>query len=399
MGCLISVLLRACLVACLLEGAVDKTVLRIHDSRLAVLARLLLDAGGGVVAMGEDLLGVGHGGDILLHLLVVLQKFDSEVAGGIALAQVDLLLEVLLHVADAVLNLVTVVDMDMSRVGMVALHALVEADDGMEEFLHTAPRGEDRGHHRYAEEAGELLHAEGVAPLLGLVVHIERTDHGDVHVDELGGEVEIALEVTGVDDVDDEVGRMVDELLANVEFLWRIGRKRVGAGEIDQLDMVALILGEARLRIDRDATVVAHALMGAGGEIEERGLAAVGIADQGHVDVAPLLHRRVLQLLGREGLVEGRAGVGLDGRKRLALVLAFQSAGLLQRDDLDEVGLTVAQANLVAHHLVFHGVLERRVEQHVHLLALDESHLDNTLAEATMAADADDDSLLSCLEF
>ena len=163
--------------------------------------------------------------------------------------------------------------------------------------------------------------------------------------------------------------------------------------------MVALILGEARLRIDRDATVVAHALMGAGGEIEERGLAAVGIADQGHVDVAPLLHRRVLQLLGREGLVEGRAGVGLDGRKRLALVLAFQSAGLLQRDDLDEVGLTVAQANLVAHHLVFHGVLERRVEQHVHLLALDESHLDNTLAEATMAADADDDSLLSCLEF
>ena len=322
----------------------------------------------------------------------MLQKFDSEVAGGIALAQVDLLLEVLLHIADAVLDLVTVVDVDMARVGMVALYALVEADDGMEEFLHTAPRGEDRGHHRHAEEAGELLHAEGVAPLLGLVVHIERTDHGDVHVDELGGEVEIALEVTGVDDVDDEVGRMVDELLANVEFLWRIGREGVGAGEIDKLDMVALILGEARLRIDRDATVVAHALMGAGGEIEERGLAAVGIADQSHVDVAPLLHRRVLQLLRR-------AGVGLDGRKRLALVLAFQSTGLLQRDDLDEVGLTVAQANLVAHHLVFHGVLERRVEQHVHLLALDESHLDNTLAEATMAADADDDSLLSCLEF
>ena len=113
-GCLIGVLLRARLVACLLEGAVDKTVLRIHDGRLAVLARLLLDAGGGVVAMGEDLLGVGHGGDILLHLLVVLQKFDGEVTGGIALAQVDLLLEVLLHVADAVLDLVTVVDMDMA---------------------------------------------------------------------------------------------------------------------------------------------------------------------------------------------------------------------------------------------------------------------------------------------
>ena len=398
-GCLIGILLRACLVACLLEGAVDKTVLRIHDSRLAVLARLLLDAGGGVVAMGEDLLGVGHGGDILLHLLVVLQKFDSEVAGGIALAQVDLLLEVLLHIADAVLDLVTVVDVDMARVGMVALHALVEADDGMEEFLHTAPRGEDRGHHRYAEEAGELLHAECVAPLLGLVVHIERTDHGDVHVDELGGEVEIALEVAGVDDVDDEVGRMVDELLANVEFLWRIGREGVGAGEIDQLDMVALILGEARLRIDRDATVVAHALMGAGGEIEERGLAAVGIADQGHVDVAPLLHRRVLQLLRREGACRRASRRRPRWAKAARPILAFQSAGLLQRDDLDEVGLTVAQANLVAHHLVFHGVLERRVEQHVHLLALDESHLDNTLAEATMAADADDDSLLSCLEF
>ena len=49
--------------------------------------------------------------------------------------------------------------------------------------------------------------------------------------------------------------------------------------------------------IDGHAAVVAHMAMGAGCEVEERGLAAVGIAHESHVDRAALLHGNVLDVV------------------------------------------------------------------------------------------------------
>jgi aspartate/methionine/tyrosine aminotransferase len=65
----------------------------------------------------------------------------------------------------------------------------------------------------------------------------------------------------------------------------------------------------------------------------------------------------------------------------------------------------VAERNFIAHDLVFHWVLEWGVKEYIYLLALDESHLNDSLAEATVARLPIDDAdkfcawLLSDFEF
>ena len=63
------------------------------------------------------------------------------------------------------------------------------------------------------------------------------------------------------------------------------------------------------------------------------------------------------------------------------------------------VGFAVAERHLVTHNLVFHWVLEWGVKEYIYLLALDESHLDDSLSEATVTGNLDDDSAFTCFKF
>ena len=63
------------------------------------------------------------------------------------------------------------------------------------------------------------------------------------------------------------------------------------------------------------------------------------------------------------------------------------------------VGFAVAERNFIAHDLVFYRVLEWGVQKHINLLALDESHFDDSLSEATVTGYLDDDSTFTCFKF
>jgi hypothetical protein len=94
-------------------------------------------------------------------------------------------------------------------------------------------------------------------------------------------------------------------------------------------------------------------------------------------------------------MIVARWRAGRFFRRRSSRFLG--TASLVHRDDLYHLGLGVPQAHLIAHDLVFHGIFERGVEQHLDLLALDESHLDNALAKASMTRHLDDDAALACM--
>ncbi len=83
-----------------------------------------------------------------------------------------------------------------------------------------------------------------------LVVHVEGADHFEVHVDELSGEVEVALYVAGVDDVDDDVGCVVDDLPSDVHFFGAVGCEGVSAGEVDDIEVVAFEMSFAFFGVD-----------------------------------------------------------------------------------------------------------------------------------------------------
>ena len=121
-----------------------------------------------------------------------------------------------------------------------------------------------------------------------------------MHIYQLSGEIEVTLQVAGIDDIDDNIRCMLDELLANIEFLWRIGGEGIGAREIDQVEMIAVVIGFAHLGIHGDTTIVAHTFVSTRSKVEEGSLSTVRIAHQRHVDDVV---QAVCLFLGNEHLV------------------------------------------------------------------------------------------------
>ena len=104
-------------------------------------------------------------------------------------------------------------------------------------------------------------------------------------VDEFGGEVEVALEVGGDDDVEDHVWAAVEDVLADEALLGRVGGEGVGAGQVGDVEAIAFVGDVARLGGHGDAAVIAHVFAPAGDDVEEGRLAAVGVTDEGYVDL------------------------------------------------------------------------------------------------------------------
>ena len=91
---------------------------------------------------------------------------------------------------------------------------------GLEHILDaTSVIGRER-HHASAQQPAHHLDVQFVTALLQFVPHVQRHHHGDVHVHELGGQVQVALQVAGIDDVEDGVGMIVADVGADIHFLW-----------------------------------------------------------------------------------------------------------------------------------------------------------------------------------
>ena len=96
-----------------------------------------------------------------------------------------------------------------------------------------------RDHHdRTTELLGELVRVDLVAVLLDQVGHVEGDDHGQAGLDNLKRQVQVALEVGGVDNLDDDIGLAAHEVIARALLLGAIGGKRVDAGEVRNRDVL-----------------------------------------------------------------------------------------------------------------------------------------------------------------
>ena len=333
--------------------------------------------------MFQDFIGIGEGPYIVLHFLVVLQQLDGQVTGGIAFPHRNLLLEVFLNLSDTILQFMAVIDVDVAEMRGISFGTFILLYDFVEEFLHALTGGEDGRHHGHTEELGKLVVIYMVASLYRLVEHVQRYHHVYVHINELGGEVEVALQVGCVDDIDDHIRSLLHQLLAYIKFLRGIGRKRVRARQVHQVELVALELRMSHLGIHGHTGVVPYPFMGTTCKVEQAGFSTVGIPDQGHIDNLTPFLRSLTKLYGREWLIGRVHRVCLPSKK--GLLLDFYVPGLFLRDDLNEVRLAVAQRDLVAHDLVFHRILQRSIQQYFYQFALDKAHLDDSLTETTVA--------------
>ena len=184
-----------------------------------VIVTLVDDDGLGVVVhdllgLPDILLDVGEDGGIqvqlLQHLVVPLEDLDGVPSLTICGHAVD---GGLLDVGQGVLHLAR-----EDVMGNIA--AVLGGLDGQLNGLVYAGILQSRDFHGgTAHAVGQTLQVDLVALLAEYIHHVDGHDHGDAQLGELGGEVEVALQVGAVDDVEDGVGALHDQVVAGHHLL------------------------------------------------------------------------------------------------------------------------------------------------------------------------------------
>ena len=224
-----------------------------------------------------------HLGYDILYVFVSFQQFDGEESGREALSDLLIFLQIFLQFCNALFYDRSMVDMDMSY-RIMGKSSFIHLDDGVEEFVNTTSTLEDRGNHRESQQFTQLLRLNMITTLLGLIKHIQGTHHLHVHIDQLGGEIKVSLQITGIDDVDNDIGCLVNDLFTYIQLLRTVGTQGVSAGEIHKIQLISFIMGHALLGIYGNTTVVSNAFMSTGSEVEQRCLTTVGVSNQCDID-------------------------------------------------------------------------------------------------------------------
>ena len=151
---------------------------------------------------------------------------------------------------------------------------------------------------------------------------------------------------------------------------------------------VAVDVEVAVFSVNRNARIVTDALMCIAGNVEERGFAAVRIADENDAQLFAFLLGNMMNevyVLSRQAWQ-----IGL----RFAPCLSFFLC-----DAFHHSCLGTTQADLVVHQFVFHGIVERSIQHSFDGCALDEAHLYNAFPESSVSVNLNDYATFACVEF
>ena len=210
-------------------------------------------------ARGNDFVPVRECINDFFNVLVVFQVLDSQISGRILVSQGLVLLEQKLDSVNAFLQLGPVVDMDMSCEFRVAL--CINLYDSVEQFRDTCAVAAHGRADRHTEKISELFYVQFVALVLELIVHVQGHHDPEVHVNDLGGKVQVPLDIGCVHDIDDNIRDIANQVLADVQFLRAVSRKRVGSRQVHQNELVSLVFEAAFLGVHRHSAVVSDMLV------------------------------------------------------------------------------------------------------------------------------------------
>ena len=362
----------------------DDAVALAGDDGLGIVVAVLLALGDQLLHASGLLLGEV---DELAGVRIALEQLDGVVA---ALVGGDALRQVVLDVGQNVLD---------GRVELVLRHLALGSSgllDLIEQFRDALVLKSRDHHDRAAELLGKLIGVDLIAVLLDQVGHVEGDNHGQTGLDNLKRQVQVALEVGSVDHLDDDIGLAAHEVITRALLLGAVGGKRVDAGEVRNRD--ALVTQEfGLLFLNRDTGPVANIAVGAGDQVEKRGLAAVGVTRQRDMDLRirhSILLPCVPALLSPHGLdnVLQRCCIKLENTNFIC-----RNVRLRPLLDLDDGGLLLADGKLVAAHVDLDRISERCDLHDLKRRALDEPQVHKVTAKCALTVKLDDGRALAHL--
>ena len=194
------------------DDVADVIVSLVGDDALRVVVQFAFAVGDVLFKMAEQRFVQLQ---FILHHLVALEKFDGIPA---QIGRFDLALDGFLDVGDGVFHAAA------EHVRALAVGVVAGEFYGLGRGFHAAFTLERADFHAgAAERAAEFFKIDGIAILAHEVDHVDRDHHRIAQLDQLRGQVEIALDVRAVDDVQNRVGMLADQIAARDDFFRRIG--------------------------------------------------------------------------------------------------------------------------------------------------------------------------------
>ena len=99
-----------------------------------------------------------------------------------------------------------------------------DMDGVLDQLVHAVVVRRRNRHDGDAQQTFHLVDTDGSAVAAHLVHHVQRQHHRHIQLHQLDGQVQVALDVAGIDDVDQAPGPFVQDELARDHFLGRAGR-------------------------------------------------------------------------------------------------------------------------------------------------------------------------------
>ena len=265
-------LFLALLLVAALDDLRDVDIALVGDDGLRVVVQLLF---GGLDVLFDVLHRLCRDAQLLENLVVALKDLDRVPAlllGGLVVQ------DGFLDMGDGVLNSAG------EGVLRLGVRALCRGDRGLRRVHDAGALQSGDLNDLAAQLTGQLLDVDLVAVLLDDIHHVDGDDDRDAQLGQLRGEVEVALEVGAVDDVQDGIRALRDQIVTGDDFLQRVRRKGIDTGKVHD-DDVLMLLKPAFLLLDGDAGPVANELVRARQGVEQRCFAAVRIAREGNFDL------------------------------------------------------------------------------------------------------------------
>ena len=118
------------------------------------------------------------------------------------------------------------------------------------------------GDNRHAHQALEQVDVYGAAVGGHLVHHVERDNHGAIELHKLQCQVQVTLDVGGVNDVDDGVRALVEDELTAHDLFACVRRQGVNARQVGNARL-GMVTDGAIFAVDSHAGKVTDVLVGA----------------------------------------------------------------------------------------------------------------------------------------
>ena len=192
---------------------------------------------------------------------------------------------VVLHVGVIVIYIVRLDVEAFMELRMRRIDELLRAAD---QLVNPLPGARTDWHHGDAKLQRQALAVDLVAVLFHLVHHVEGDDHRPLQLEQLHGQVQVALKVRTIHDVDDGIRLFVDDVIPRYDLFHRVGGKRIDARQIHERHLMPLRAERSAVCacgldlpfffLDRYAGPVADIFLPARHGVEERCFPAVRVA-------------------------------------------------------------------------------------------------------------------------